>query len=147
MLGTTLGLGGVRLLLGNRITRVMSQISYQMYLWHQVLAVQLRTWGIPASAHALPNQVGDRVWQRSYVLLCYMGALVISALVTYLIEQPIARRFSGRVRTKTRRHPHEGSTHTKIGANFGALLLQRAVWRAYFGGGQGLGAGVRRCHH
>ncbi|MGI6671127.1 MAG: acyltransferase family protein [Christensenellales bacterium] len=100
MLGTTLGLGGVRLLLGNRITRVMSQISYQMYMWHQVLAVQLRTWGIPASAHALPNQVGDRVWQRSYVLLCYMGALVISALVTYLIEQPIARRFSGRVRTK-----------------------------------------------
>ena len=100
MLGTTLGLGGVRLLLGNRITRVMSQISYQMYMWHQVLAVQLRTWGIPASAHALPNQVGDRVWQRSYELLCYMGALVISALVTYLIEQPIARRFSGRARTK-----------------------------------------------
>lgn len=98
MLGTSLGLGGVRLLLGNRVTRVLSEISFQMYMWHQVLAVQLRTWGIPASDNPFPNQLGDRVWQRTYVLLCYLGALIISLLVTYLIEQPIARRFSGRAR-------------------------------------------------
>ncbi len=98
MLGTSLGLGGVRLLLGNKVTRVLSEISFQLYMWHQVLAVQLRTWGIPAHDNPFPNQLGDRVWQRSYVLLCYLGALIISVLVTYLIEQPVARRFSGRAR-------------------------------------------------
>ncbi|NLB39156.1 MAG: acyltransferase [Clostridiales bacterium] len=101
MLGTSLGLGGVRLLLGNRVTRFLAEISFQMYMWHQVLAIQLRTWGIPASEFTLPNQMGDRVWQRSYVLLCYLGAFAISVLVTYLIEQPIARRFSGRRAVKS----------------------------------------------
>ena len=101
MLGTSLGLGCVRLLLGNRVTRFLAEISFQMYMWHQVLAIQLRTWGIPASEFTLPNQMGDRVWQRSYVLLCYLGAFAISVLVTYLIEQPIARRFSGRRAVKS----------------------------------------------
>ncbi len=95
MLGLSLGLGGIRLLLGNPLTRFFSQVSFQFYMWHQVLAVQLRRLGIPWSASATPNQDGDIIWQRQYVWLCFLAALAISAAITFLIEQPIARRFGG----------------------------------------------------
>ena len=96
LLGVSLGLGGIRLLLGNPVTRFLSQISFQFYMWHMVVALQMRHWGIPASSHAYPNQMGDIVWQRSYVLLWFVVTLAISTAITYFIEQPIARRFSGK---------------------------------------------------
>ncbi|MHC1786820.1 MAG: acyltransferase family protein [Christensenellales bacterium] len=91
MLGLSLGLGGIRLMLGNPLTRFLSQVSFQFYMWHQVFAVQLRRFNIPWSASSTPNQDSDLVWQRQYVWLCFLGALAISALITYLVEQPIAR--------------------------------------------------------
>ena len=103
MLGTSLGLGGIRLLLGNRITRYLSAISYQYYMWHQVVAAQLKAWRIPASSHPNPNQAGDRTWQLLYVLLCYALAFAISTAITYLIEQPAARLLSGQKRPQRKK--------------------------------------------
>lgn len=95
VLGLSLGLGGVRLLFGNPISRFLSGISYQVYLWHQVLAVQLLRWNIPYSAIPNPNRAGDLSWQRQYVLLCWLGALGLAAATTYFIERPLARLGSG----------------------------------------------------
>lgn len=81
----------VRLLLGNRVTQFLSAISFQFYMWHQVFAVQLKKWNIPASESAEPWRY-DPEWRLLYVLLCFAGAVGISALVTYVFEQPIARR-------------------------------------------------------
>ncbi len=89
-----LSLGGLRLLLGNRVTHVLSAVSYQFYIWHQVFAVQLKNWDIPHSSSPVPHQEGDYVWQMGYVALCYLGALLISFAVTYLFERPIVRRLS-----------------------------------------------------
>ena len=89
-----LSLGGVRLLLGNRMTRVLSGVSYQFYIWHQVFAVQLKNWGIPHSLSPLPQQAGDYAWQTRYTALCYLGALAISFIVTYLFERPLSRRLN-----------------------------------------------------
>ena len=91
MLGLSLGLGGIRLIFGNPLTRFISGISYQIYIWHQVLAVQLRHWKIPYSELPNPNQAGDVLWQRQYLWLCWLGTLAISAAVTYLIERPLSR--------------------------------------------------------
>ncbi len=103
MLGLSLGLGGIRLLFGNPVTRVLSQVSFQFYMWHQVVALQLRRMGIPYSQSPVPNQAGDVVWQRQYVWLAWLLSLAIAAAITYLIEQPIARRFSGgRITAKKR---------------------------------------------
>ena len=82
--------------MGNRVTRVLSEISFQFYMWHQVFAVQLKRWNIPVSEYETPWTVGDHTWQYLYVALCFAGALAISALVTYAFEQPIARLGRGR---------------------------------------------------
>ena len=91
LLGLLHGARPLRLIFGNRVTRVLAEISYQFYMWHQVFAVQLKDWGIPASQNASPWMAGERAWQYLYVAMCFAGALAISALVTYAFEQPIAR--------------------------------------------------------
>lgn len=102
-LGLSMGFGGVRLLLGNPVTRFLSQISFQFYIWHQVIALQLRLLNIPYAAVPNPNQTGDILWQRKYVWLSFLLALIVSSLVTFLIEQPISRRFGGANKTPTRK--------------------------------------------
>ena len=91
MLGLLYGVRPLRLLFGNRVTRILSEISFQFYMWHQVFAVQLKDWNVPVSELSSPWSEGDRTWQYLYTLLCFGGALAISAAVTYLFEQPIAR--------------------------------------------------------
>lgn len=96
LLGLLYGAQPLRLLMGNRVTRILSEISFQFYMWHQVFAVQLKRWNIPVSEYETPWTVGDRTWQYLYVALCFAGALAISVLVTYAFEQPIARLGRGR---------------------------------------------------
>lgn len=91
MLGLLYGVRPLRLVFGNRVTRILSEISFQFYMWHQVFAVQLKDWNVPVSELSSPWSEGDRTWQYLYTLLCFGGALAISAAVTYLFEQPIAR--------------------------------------------------------
>lgn len=91
LLGALYGARPVRLLLGNRVARVLSEMSFQFYMWHQVFAVRLKAWGVPVSAYDSPWSAGDRPWQQLYTAMCFSGALIISALVTYLFERPIAR--------------------------------------------------------
>ena len=75
----------MRLLFSNRVTRFLSEISYNYYIWHQFLAVQLKKWRIP------PYAEGQLSWQRMYTLICVCAALLAAILVTYLIEKPCAR--------------------------------------------------------
>ncbi len=95
LLGILYGARLLRLLLGNRVTRVLSEMSFQFYMWHQVFAVQLKKWGVPASISDTPWMDGERSWQYLYTFLCFGGALAISALVTYAFERPLARLGKG----------------------------------------------------
>jgi len=92
LLGLLYGARPLRLLMGNRVTAFLSAVSFQFYMWHQVFSVQLKEWGIPAAQNPQPWMAGERSWQITYTALCFAGALAIAALVTYLFEQPIARR-------------------------------------------------------
>lgn len=91
LLGLLYGARPIRLLFGNRVTAVLSAISFQFYMWHQVFAVQLKMWHIPASVTETPWTTGERSWQILFTVMSFAGALAISALVTYAFEQPIAR--------------------------------------------------------
>lgn len=96
ILGLLFGARPIRLIFGNRVTAFLSAVSFQFYMWHQVFAVQLKEWHIPASELENPWMAGDRGWQILYTALCFAGALAISALVTYAFERPIARLGGGK---------------------------------------------------
>ena len=91
LLCATWSVNVLRGLLSCRPMRFLAGISFQFYIWHQYLAVKLRSWGIPYSEFEFPNREGDRPWQWKYTLLCFGLALAVAIAVTYLIERPIQR--------------------------------------------------------
>ena len=91
--GGSLSFGPVRRLCSNRAVRFLSGLSFNFYIWHQWLAVKLKQWRVPPYlAEADPNQAGEMPWQLHYTLLCFAAALVLAALITFLVEKPCARR-------------------------------------------------------
>ena len=96
LLCATWSASGVRGFLSCRPMRFFAGVSFQFYIWHQYLAVKLKTWGIPYSEFEVPNQAGDKVWQWKYTLLCFGLALAVSIVLTYLLERPAQRLILGR---------------------------------------------------
>ncbi len=92
ILGLSFGLGGIRLIMGNKVTGYLAAISYQVYMWHQVIALQLRVWGVPGSVHQEPHLVGELSWQQSYLGLVLGLTFIISTFITYAIERPLIKR-------------------------------------------------------
>ena len=92
MVSAAFSLTAVRFLLGNPLMRVLSAISFQFYIWHQMIAVQLRAWHFPPSLSPAPWQDYEYPWQVKFTLCCFALALIWAALITYLFEKPIARR-------------------------------------------------------
>lgn len=81
------------LVFGNRVMRFFAAISYNLYIWHQWLAVRLKQWRIPYwEGTELPNFTGNRVWQERYTLVVFIAAIAVAALLTYLWERPAHRR-------------------------------------------------------
>lgn len=86
------GLRFFRALCSNRAVRFLSGISFNFYIWHQVLAVKLKQWRIPPYIAEMPQQAGEQPWQSQYTLLCWLAALAMAILVTYAVERPCAWR-------------------------------------------------------
>ena len=91
MVCAAFSLSGVRFLLGNRIMRWLSAISFQFYMYHQWIAVTLKQYKFVPSASETPWSTADRHWQISFTIVCFVLALILSSLITYLFEKPIAR--------------------------------------------------------
>ena len=74
-------------LLDNRLMRFLSTISMNLYIWHQVLAVEMRKAWFPDVnlLHTDPNQ------QKAYMLLCISVAVLFAMAVTFGVEQPLSR--------------------------------------------------------
>ncbi len=90
--GGSLSFGPVRALLSNPPIRFLSGLTFNFYMWHQWLAVRLKLWRIPPYlAEENPHMAGEMPWQLHYTLLCFIAALALSALITYLVEKPCAR--------------------------------------------------------
>ena len=82
---------GMRLLFSNLVTHFLSVISFNFYIWHQFLAVQLKKWRIPPYTGDAPNMEYQQPWQQTYTLTCFLAALLAAILATYLVEKPFAR--------------------------------------------------------
>ncbi len=73
-------------LLNNRLTRFFSTISMNLYIWHQVLAVEMRkAWfGDAEALHASLSQ------QQAYTALSFSVAVLAAMAFTYGLEKPAA---------------------------------------------------------
>lgn len=94
MLCAAFGLPALRFALGNPLMRFFSAVSFQFYIYHQLIAVRLKAWHFPPSAADAPWAAPDYAWQLSYSLCCFLFSLALAALITFLFERPLARRLS-----------------------------------------------------
>jgi peptidoglycan/LPS O-acetylase OafA/YrhL len=75
-------------LLANRPLVFLGAISYNLYLYHQMLARELlwnRVPGYAGSPHADPH------WQVLYTLVAFAASIALATLITYLFERPLLR--------------------------------------------------------
>lgn len=82
-----------RKIFDNRIMAFLAGISYNLYIWHQYIAVKLKEFRIPFwEGDTPPNQLGDTVWQWQYMILCIILSLLVATVMTYLVERPLAKK-------------------------------------------------------
>ena len=100
---------GIRWLFSNKVMQFLSLISYNVYIWHQWLAVKLKEWKIPYwTGEKPPNMTGDTRWQWAYTALILIGTFALAIAATYLIEHPAAKRimtWQPKPQTKKKREP------------------------------------------
>lgn len=75
----------------NPVTHFLSGISFNFYIWHQVLAVKLKEWKIPNYISEAPHSVGEMPWQLSYTIICFILSFIIAIVLTYLFERPLTK--------------------------------------------------------
>jgi len=86
---------GLRLLFANRFVGFLAAISYQLYLWHQYIAVKCKEYHIPYwEGETPPNIYGDRVWMWKYQILIVVLSLAVAVLLTYGFERPVGKFIS-----------------------------------------------------
>lgn len=83
----------IRWLLSNKLMQFLSLISYNVYIWHQWIAVRFKEWRIPFwSGDQPPNMTGDVRWQWTYTVLILIATFALAIAGTYLVEHPAAKR-------------------------------------------------------
>jgi peptidoglycan/LPS O-acetylase OafA/YrhL len=97
-----------RAAIGNPVLVFLSLISYNLYLWHTLVAIWLLHHNIPPSAIGNPH--GDEAWKPLYVAYVLGASLAISTAITYFIERPLLSLraplpFSCEYRRRDRRLP------------------------------------------
>jgi peptidoglycan/LPS O-acetylase OafA/YrhL len=76
-----------RATIGNPVFVFLSLVSYNLYLWHTLVAIWMYQHGIPRSAIGDPH--GDPAWKPLYVASSIAVSLAISTAITYFIERPL----------------------------------------------------------
>jgi len=75
--------------LGNPALLFLSAISYNLYLWHQVVARALRDAHVPPWAGA--NEHADSAWGLAATGVSFAVAIVVAWALTHFVEQPLLR--------------------------------------------------------
>ena len=87
MLGAMFMPAAFRWLLSNRLMRFLAAISYNFYIWHQVLAVQMAQHWFP---EGFP-QTAERNLQWAFTVLCFSVSVLVAMTFTYGLEQPCTK--------------------------------------------------------
>jgi peptidoglycan/LPS O-acetylase OafA/YrhL len=78
------------LVIANRVFVFLGIISYNLYLWHNVIMLAMLQHHIPASQMADPH--ADAHWQWTYTVWSLALSLLVSTLITYAIERPLLKK-------------------------------------------------------
>lgn len=95
-------------LLDNRLMRHLATISFNLYVWHQVLSAQLARAYYP-DTEALHNTPYLR---EGYTLLCFSVSILAAMLATCGVEKPcakLANTINLKLQNRRRTKDHEGS--------------------------------------
>ncbi len=84
----------IRKLFGNPVTRFLSLLSYNVYIWHQVLATKLKEWKFPNYVTDNPSATPEPGWQLNYTIICFLLSILLAALLTYLFERPVTEKLT-----------------------------------------------------
>lgn len=87
-LGFLLGPRWLQILLDNVALRFLATISYNLYLYHQMLARELLSWRIPSY---VGDPQFDPEWQVRYTQIAFLTTIAQATAVTYLFERPLLR--------------------------------------------------------
>jgi peptidoglycan/LPS O-acetylase OafA/YrhL len=85
-LGSLFGAVAWRRALANPVLIFFAYISYNLYLWHQIIAFELFHYGIPAS-HGNPHT--DVAWQYFFTFGSSLAGIVVATILTYGVERPL----------------------------------------------------------
>ncbi|WP_410499282.1 acyltransferase family protein [Chitinibacter sp. S2-10] len=84
---TTFAHAGCRVILANRALVFLSLISYNLYLWHQVIARVIKEHGYWSAATATPTD--DPTWRWSMFVISLVVSIAFASLITYCFERPL----------------------------------------------------------
>jgi len=79
-----------RALLANRLLVFLSVISYNLYLWHQLIATFLAKHSFPLPR--TENFANDRLWQWTYLVITVVISIAVASIITYAFERPLLKR-------------------------------------------------------
>jgi peptidoglycan/LPS O-acetylase OafA/YrhL len=76
--------------IANRLFVFLGVISYNLYLWHNVIMLAMLQHHVPASRMADPHADGH--WKWVYTVWSLALSLAVSTFITYAIERPLLKR-------------------------------------------------------
>lgn len=112
ILALPLSCRGFKVLFANKLMTFLAGISYNLYIWHQYIAVKLKVHRIPFwEGDVPPNMSEDKVWMWKYQILIVAAALAAAVVMTYAFERPVAKRLlnSGKQKPAAAQVPEEPS--------------------------------------
>lgn len=98
IISTILSIKYYRFLFENKIMKFIALISFNLYIYHQFIAVKLKEYRFPYwSGDTPPNILGDSKWQWTYFILCIVISVIVAVIITYCFEKPITRKMKKKV--------------------------------------------------
>ena len=81
----------IQWIFNNKLLIFLSIISYNLFLWHYLIIMELKVRNFPPAATS--NPLDDPIWKLKFIALSLILSIAVATFLTYLFERPIIKRF------------------------------------------------------